>query len=79
MSRIKINPVDLSTLPQGRVDYARLGATSEEDIQNHERVDDAESMLHIGSTLDPLLDADGILEDATQKAIRRIEIIKSST
>lgn len=65
MYRIKTNPADLSTLPHGRVDYARLDATSEEDIQNHKRVDDSESMSHIGSTLDPLLDADGILEDAT--------------
>ena len=77
MHRIKTNPADLSTLPQGRVDHARLDATSEEDIQNHKHVDDAESMSHIGSTLDSLLEADGVLEDVTQTAIRRIEIIKS--
>ena len=79
MHRIKTNPADLSTLPQGRVDQTRLDATSEEDIQNHKHVDDAELVSHIGTTLDSLLEAEGILEDVTETATRRIKIIKSNT
>lgn len=79
MYRIKINPADLSTLPQGRVDYARLDATSEEDIQNHKHVDDAELLTHIGSTLDSFLEKDGTLDEVTQTAIGRVEIYKSRT
>lgn len=79
MHRVKTNQADLSNLPQGRVDHARLDATSEEDIQNHKHVDDAELVSHIGTTLDSLLEAEGFLEDVTETAIRRIEIIKSRT
>lgn len=78
MHRIKTNPTDLSTLPQGRGDPARLDATTEEGIQNQERLDNAELTAHIGSTLDSLLEEDGILEDVTQTAIGRVETFKSS-
>ena len=42
--RIKIDPTDPTTLPAGRVDLARLDATSEEDIARQQAADDAEAM-----------------------------------
>ncbi len=42
--RVKINPAALASMPQGRVDAARLDATSEADIAAQQRVDDAEAM-----------------------------------
>ncbi len=43
-TRVRINPDDLQTLPPGRVDHAMLDATTEEDIAQQAREDDAEAM-----------------------------------
>jgi putative transcriptional regulator len=43
-TRIRIDPSDPRTLPVGRVDYAVLDATTEQDIARQRREDDAEAM-----------------------------------
>jgi len=43
-TRITIDLDDLESLPEGRVDYAALDATTEEDIASQQREDDAEAM-----------------------------------
>ncbi|WP_419857159.1 hypothetical protein [Candidatus Palauibacter irciniicola] len=43
-TRITIDLDDLESLPEGRVDYAVLDATTEEDIASQQREDDAEAM-----------------------------------
>lgn len=42
--RVRIDPDDPESLPPGRVDYAVLDATTEEDIARQIREDDAEAM-----------------------------------
>ena len=42
--RVRIDPDDPESLPPGRVDYAVLDATTEEDIERQIREDDAEAM-----------------------------------
>ena len=44
VTRVRIDPDDPGTLPPGRVDYAVLDATTEEDIARQIREDDAEAM-----------------------------------
>lgn len=75
--RIKINPNDPSSFPEGRVDYARLDATPEEDLRNQEAQDVDVGNVHIGSTLDALLEADGVLEIVTSNAMSRLASLKS--
>lgn len=53
--RIKINPNDPSSFPAGRVDYARLDGTTEEDLRSQEAQDVDAGNVHIGSTLDACL------------------------
>ena len=43
-TRVRIDPGDPRSLPSGRVDHAVLDATTEEDIAQHARDDDAEAM-----------------------------------
>ncbi len=43
-TRIKIDPDDLSTLPEGRIDHARVDATTEEEITAQEQEDEEEAM-----------------------------------
>ena len=43
-TRIGIDPDDPSTLPEGRIDPARLDATTEAEIAAHEREDEEEAM-----------------------------------
>ena len=43
-TRVRIDPDDPESLPPGRVDYAVLDATTEEDIARQIREDDAEAM-----------------------------------
>ena len=42
--RMKINPSDPSTMASGRIDEARVDATTEEDIARHIAEDEAEAM-----------------------------------
>jgi len=44
VTRVRIDPDDPGSLPPGRVDYAVLDATTEEDIARQIREDDAEAM-----------------------------------
>jgi len=41
---MKINPADPSTMGSGRIDEARVDATTEEDIARHIAEDEAEAM-----------------------------------
>ena len=43
-TRIRIDPDDPSTLPEGRIDTARVDATTEAEIAAQEREDEAEAM-----------------------------------
>ncbi len=43
-TRITIDLDDLESLPEGRVDYEVLDATTEEDLASQQREDDAEAM-----------------------------------
>ena len=43
-TRVRIDPDDPRSLPEGRVDHAVLDATSDEDIARQVRDDDAEAM-----------------------------------
>ena len=43
--RAKINPELLASLPRGRINKARLDATTEQNITEQKAVDDAEAML----------------------------------
>jgi len=45
--RVRIDPDDPESLPPGRVDYAVLDATTEEDIARQIREDDAEAMREV--------------------------------
>ncbi len=47
-TRIRIDPDDPSTLPEGRIDPARVDATSEAEIAMQEREDEAEAMQDMG-------------------------------
>ena len=47
VTRVRIDPDDPETLPPGRVDYAVLDATTEEDIARQIREDDAEAMRDV--------------------------------
>ena len=42
--RMKINPADPATMASGRIDEARVDATTEEDIARHITEDEAEAM-----------------------------------
>lgn len=75
--RIKINPNDPSSFPEGRVDYARLDATTEVDIRDQEAQDADAGNALIGSTLDSLLEEDGVLEIVTSNAMSRLPSLKS--
>ena len=46
-TRVRIDPDDPESLPPGRVDYAVLDATTEEDIARQIREDDAEAMRDV--------------------------------
>ena len=46
-TRITIDLDDPESLPEGRVDYAVLDATTEEDIAAQQQEDDAEAMRDI--------------------------------
>lgn len=43
-TRIRIDPDDPSTFPEGRIDVARVDATTEAEIAAQEREDDAEAL-----------------------------------
>ncbi|MCY4462053.1 MAG: hypothetical protein OXC26_16945 [Albidovulum sp.] len=47
-TRIRIDPDDPSTLPEGRIDPARVDATSEAETAMQEREDEAEAMQDMG-------------------------------
>lgn len=42
--RIKVDPKDPSTFPKGRIDYAKVDAATEEDIERHKAEDRAEEL-----------------------------------
>ncbi|MDE2758996.1 MAG: helix-turn-helix domain-containing protein [Paracoccaceae bacterium] len=42
--RIKVDPNDPSTHTKGRIDYAKVDATTEEDIARHKKKDEAEAL-----------------------------------
>ena len=44
-TRIRIDPDDPSTLPEGRIDAARVNATTEAEITAQERQDEDEALL----------------------------------
>ena len=46
-TRVRIDPDDPRSLPPARVDYAVLDATTEEDIAQQARHDDAEAMRRV--------------------------------
>ncbi len=46
-TRVRIDPDDPSTLPEGRIDAARVDATTETEIARHQQEDDAEAMLDV--------------------------------
>ena len=75
--RIKINPNDPSPFPEGRVDYARLDATTKGDIRNQEAQDANVGNAHSGTALDSLLEEDGVLEIVTLNAMSRVASLKS--
>ena len=57
VTRVRIDPDDPGSLPPGRVDYAVLDATTEEDIARQIREDDAEAMRDMARSVrraDPL-------------------------
>ena len=57
VTRVRIDPNDPGSLPPGRVDYAVLDATTEEDIARQIREDDAEAMRDMARSVrraDPL-------------------------
>ena len=76
--RIKVNPNDPSSFPEGRVDYSRLDATTEEEIRNQEAQDNDAWNAHIGTTLDSLLEEDNVLETVTLNAMSRVASLKSN-
>ena len=43
-TRVRIDPDDPSTLPEGRIDPARVDATTEAEIAEQEREDEEEDM-----------------------------------
>ena len=43
-TRVRIDPDDPATLPEGRIDTAKVDGTTEADIALQEREDDAEAM-----------------------------------
>lgn len=43
--RVKVDPSDPASWPAGQVDWARVDATTEEDIARQQAEDDAEAML----------------------------------
>ena len=47
VTRVRIDPDGPGSLPPGRVDYAVLDATTEEDIARQIREDDAEAMRNM--------------------------------
>ena len=75
--RIKVNPNDPSSFPEGRVDYSRLDATTEEEIRNQEAQDANVGNAHSGTALDSLLEEDGVLEIVTLNAMSRVASLKS--
>lgn len=42
--RIKVDPNDPSTHTKGTIDYAKVDATTEEDIARHKKKDEAEAL-----------------------------------
>lgn len=76
--RIKINPNDPSSFPEGRVHYARLDATTEGDIRGQEAQDNDAWNAHIGSSLDTLLREEGILDAVNETAQACVEAWQSS-
>lgn len=44
-TRIKVNPKDISSLPNGRIHTAKVDATSEKEIQKQRGTDDAAALL----------------------------------
>ena len=72
--RIKVNPNDPSSISEGRIDYARLDATTEEEIRNQEAQDANVGNAHIGTTLDSLLEEDGVLEQSTGTPMKRTRL-----
>ncbi|MGD0960593.1 MAG: helix-turn-helix domain-containing protein [Methylomonas sp.] len=42
---VSIDPCNPASFPEGRVDFNRLDATSEQDITAQQRIDDANAML----------------------------------
>ena len=48
-TRIRIDPDDPTTFPEGRIDTARVDATTETEIAAQEREDEAEALQDMGS------------------------------
>ena len=51
-TRVRIDPDDPSTLPEGRIDPVRVDATTEVEIAAQEREDDGEVMQDGGADSD---------------------------
>ncbi len=50
-TRFKADPTDLSTFPLGTIDYAKVDATTEEDIARHKREDEAEALQEMADDI----------------------------
>ncbi|MCY4184237.1 MAG: helix-turn-helix domain-containing protein [Rhodobacteraceae bacterium] len=49
--RFRADPNDPSTFPRGTIDYARVDATTEEDIARHKREDEAEALQEMADDI----------------------------
>lgn len=49
--RFRVDPNDPSTFPKGTIDYAKVDATTEEDIARHKREDEAEALQEMADDI----------------------------
>ncbi len=48
--RVQIDPTNPASLPEGRVDLARVDATTEEQIAEHQAIDELEALQDAAKT-----------------------------
>ena len=70
-TRIRIDPDDPSTLPEGRIDPSRVDATTEAEIAAQEREDEDEAMQDMARYARPDPAAARALPDRAGSAHRR--------
>lgn len=54
-TRVRIEPRDPATFPEGRIDAAKVDATTKAEIGLQEREDDADAMRDVARVLDKRL------------------------